>query len=141
MKLSIAISALLIAGLVAASTEQAGAVVYCQYVAYPAGCTVRAGVVLRPRPVGTVGGAGRTVFCNAIRQKPNQTANFGELSDHFLTQRVDPAPETGDGFEHQFEARAQLLEQRPHPCIRFVSHRILHGSYKPLRVGRSLLLP
>jgi hypothetical protein len=25
--------------------------VYCQYVAYPAGCTVRAGVVLRPRPV------------------------------------------------------------------------------------------
>jgi hypothetical protein len=51
MKLSIAISALLVAGFVAASTERAGAVVYCQYVSYPAGCTVRAGVVLRPRPV------------------------------------------------------------------------------------------
>jgi hypothetical protein len=51
MKLSIALSALLIAGFVAATTEPAGAVVYCQYVEYPAGCTVRAGVVLRPRPV------------------------------------------------------------------------------------------
>jgi len=53
MKLSIAISAsaLLVAGFVAASTERAGAVVYCQYVDYPVGCSVRAGVVLRPRPV------------------------------------------------------------------------------------------
>jgi hypothetical protein len=51
MKLSIALSALLITGFVAASTEQASAVVYCQYVAYPAGCVVRPGVVLRPRAV------------------------------------------------------------------------------------------
>jgi hypothetical protein len=51
MKLSIALSALLVAGLMAASTEQASAVVYCQYVAYPVGCVVRPGVVLRPRPV------------------------------------------------------------------------------------------
>ena len=51
MKLSITMSALLIAGFVAASTEQASAVVYCQYVSYPAGCIVRPGVVLRPRPV------------------------------------------------------------------------------------------
>jgi hypothetical protein len=51
MKLSIALSAMLIAGCMAASTEPASAVVYCQYVEYPAGCTVRAGVVLRPRPV------------------------------------------------------------------------------------------
>jgi hypothetical protein len=29
----------------------AHAVVYCQYVSYPAGCVARAGVVLRPRPV------------------------------------------------------------------------------------------
>jgi hypothetical protein len=42
---------LLISGFVAASTEEAGAVVYCQYVAYPVGCIVRPGVVLRPRPV------------------------------------------------------------------------------------------
>jgi hypothetical protein len=51
MKLSIALSMLLVAGFVAASIEPASAVVYCQYVSYPAGCTVRAGVVLRPRPV------------------------------------------------------------------------------------------
>lgn len=29
----------------------ATAVVYCQYVEYPAGCVARPGVVLRPRPV------------------------------------------------------------------------------------------
>lgn len=52
MKLSIALSALLLTGgFTAASTEQATAVVYCQYVAYPVGCVVRPGVVLRPRPV------------------------------------------------------------------------------------------
>jgi hypothetical protein len=53
MKLSIAlVSALLLtAGFVAASTEKASAVVYCQYIEYPAGCIVRPGVVLAPRPV------------------------------------------------------------------------------------------
>jgi hypothetical protein len=52
MKPSIALAAvLLITGFVAASTEKASAVVYCQYVAYPANCVVRPGVVLRPRPV------------------------------------------------------------------------------------------
>jgi hypothetical protein len=48
MKPSIALLALLIAGFVAASTEKAGAVVYCQYVEYPAGCVVRPGVVVAP---------------------------------------------------------------------------------------------
>ena len=53
MKLSITLSAsaLLVAGFMVASTRHADAVVYCQYVEYPAGCTARAGVVLRPRPV------------------------------------------------------------------------------------------
>jgi hypothetical protein len=51
MKLSIALTALVITGFMAASTEPASAVVYCQYVAYPVGCVVRPGVVLRPRPV------------------------------------------------------------------------------------------
>ena len=51
MKLSIMLSVLLIAGFMAVTTKPASAVVYCQYVEYPAGCTVRAGVVLRPRPV------------------------------------------------------------------------------------------
>ena len=51
MKRSIALSALLTAGFVTTSSEQASAVVYCQYISYPAGCVVRPGVVLRPRPV------------------------------------------------------------------------------------------
>lgn len=34
-----------------AAVTPAKAVVYCQYVGYPSGCIVRAGVVLRPRPV------------------------------------------------------------------------------------------
>jgi hypothetical protein len=51
MKLALALSALLIAGFMAVTTEPASAVVYCQYVDYPVGCSVRAGVVLRPRPV------------------------------------------------------------------------------------------
>ena len=47
----LAFSAVLgIAG-VTLSSEPAGAVVYCTYVGYPAGCVARAGVVLRPRPV------------------------------------------------------------------------------------------
>jgi hypothetical protein len=48
MKVSIALSALLITGFVAASTEKAGAVVYCRYIEYPAGCVVRPGVVVAP---------------------------------------------------------------------------------------------
>jgi hypothetical protein len=51
MKISIALSALLITGLVAASSEEARAVVYCQYIAYPAGCVAKPGVVLVARPV------------------------------------------------------------------------------------------
>lgn len=51
MKHSIALSVLLVTGLLAASTERASAVVYCQYIEYPVGCVVRPGVVLRPRPV------------------------------------------------------------------------------------------
>ena len=50
MKFLIAVPVLM-AGFVATSTEEARAVVYCQYVSYPAGCVVRPGVVLRPRPV------------------------------------------------------------------------------------------
>lgn len=48
---SLAVSALLGFAGVTFSSEPAGAVVYCTYVGYPANCVVRAGVVLRPRPV------------------------------------------------------------------------------------------
>ena len=51
MKLSIALLTLLTAGFVAAGTQEASAVVYCQYISYPAGCIVRPGVRLVARPV------------------------------------------------------------------------------------------
>ena len=51
MKISLTLSALLIAGFMTVIAGPASAVVYCQYVDYPVGCSVRAGVVLRPRPV------------------------------------------------------------------------------------------
>ncbi|WP_156412169.1 hypothetical protein [Bosea sp. Root483D1] len=50
MKLSITLLAALI-GLIMASTGEVRAVVYCQYINYPAGCIAAPGVVLRPRPV------------------------------------------------------------------------------------------
>jgi hypothetical protein len=51
MKLSIWLSALLVAGFVIASGGQASAVVYCQYIGYPAGCIVQPGVRFVARPV------------------------------------------------------------------------------------------
>ena len=33
------------------TSHPASAVIYCQYIDYPAGCVARTGVVLRPRPV------------------------------------------------------------------------------------------
>jgi hypothetical protein len=66
MKLLIAFSALLITGFLAASTEKASAVVYCQYIDYPVGCVARPGVVLRARPVarGVARGAVRSGTVN-----------------------------------------------------------------------------
>jgi hypothetical protein len=63
----IATSVLLALGAVALSAPPAGAVVYCQYVDYPAGCVVRAGVVLRPRPVARA----------AVRHNAGGNANGG----------------------------------------------------------------
>jgi hypothetical protein len=51
VKFSIALAALLAAPFLTASTEPAGAVIYCTYIGYPVGCVARPGVVLRPRPV------------------------------------------------------------------------------------------
>ena len=63
MKLSISLSALLVAGFVVASGERASAVVYCQYISYPAGCIVRPGVRLVARPVARVVTPGRPMNC------------------------------------------------------------------------------
>ena len=52
---------------VSVSSAPAAAVVYCQYVAYPAGCVARAGVVLRPRPVARA----------AVRHNAGGNANGG----------------------------------------------------------------
>ena len=60
---------LLSSGFVAVSTREANAVVYCQYVSYPAGCIVRPGVVLLPRPVA------RAVTREAVR--PGTPMNRG----------------------------------------------------------------
>ena len=49
--LFVSATALLMTGFVTASTEKANAVVYCQYVSYPANCVARPEVVLRPRLV------------------------------------------------------------------------------------------
>ena len=63
----IATSVLLALGAVTLSAPPAGAVVYCQYVDYPSGCVVRAGVVLRPRPVARA----------AVRHNAGGNANGG----------------------------------------------------------------
>ena len=47
----IALAATLPIILLTTTSETTDAAVYCQYVNYPAGCIVRPGVVLRPRPV------------------------------------------------------------------------------------------
>ena len=48
MKLSIVLSALVIIGFTAASTEKASAIIYCQYIERPAGCIARPGVTIAP---------------------------------------------------------------------------------------------
>jgi hypothetical protein len=63
----IAASALLgLAGLTL-NPAPAKAVVYCEYVGYPAHCVARAGVVLRPRPVARA----------AVRHNAGGNANGG----------------------------------------------------------------
>ncbi len=51
MKLSLSLSALLVIICMVGTSEPAKAVVYCQYISYPAGCIVRPGVRLVARPV------------------------------------------------------------------------------------------
>ena len=51
MKISLAALTFLALLSMFGSIQDAGAVVYCQYVSYPVGCVARPGVVLRPRPV------------------------------------------------------------------------------------------
>ena len=57
MKIALGLFAMLIGGISVMAVTTSGpahAVVYCEYVSYPAGCVVKPGVVLRPRPAGVV---------------------------------------------------------------------------------------
>ncbi|WP_275197887.1 hypothetical protein [Bradyrhizobium sp. CSA207] len=70
MKPSIGLAAALVTiGFVFASPHSANAVVYCQYVDYPANCVARPGVVLGARPVA------RAAAREAVR--PGTPANRG----------------------------------------------------------------
>ena len=53
MKTAVALFSFLTIGIFA-TTDAANAVVYCQYIGYPASCIARPGVVLRPRVVAPV---------------------------------------------------------------------------------------
>jgi hypothetical protein len=75
MKRLIALSALFVAGLGTATIETAdAAVVYCRYIGYPAGCVVRPGVVLVPRPVAR---AVVTPGVGAVGVRPGTPMNRG----------------------------------------------------------------
>jgi len=64
---------------VVASSDQASAVVYCQYISYPAGCIVRPGVRLVARPVARavvtpgVGAPGVGVRAGTESRRPGQS--------------------------------------------------------------------
>jgi hypothetical protein len=60
--------AFLTVGFTATATDTANAVVYCQYINYPAGCVVRAGAVLKPRPVARAAARGTVTQGTAINQ-------------------------------------------------------------------------
>ena len=69
-KLTMVLTAFVLSsGFVTVSTKEANAVIYCQYIEYPAGCIVRPGVVLAPRPVA------RAVAREAVR--PGTPMNRG----------------------------------------------------------------
>ena len=51
MKITLALFVMLVSGMLVGTTGPANAVVYCQYISYPAGCVVRPGVRLVARPV------------------------------------------------------------------------------------------
>ena len=77
MRYSIALAGLVAAGLIPMNADQAGAVVYCQYVEYPVGCVARPGVVLRPRPVARAAVATPGVGAPGVGVAPGTPMNRG----------------------------------------------------------------
>ena len=85
MKLPIAFAtALLMTGFVTASTEKASAVVYCQYVNYPAHCVVRPGVTLSAAAGRARCGAGGSAAWHA-----DELWRAGRSRRRALTDRID----------------------------------------------------
>ena len=76
MKLPIVLSALVV-GFLTTGSQDVQAVVYCQYVSYPAGCVARAGVVLRPRPVARAAIASPGVGAPGVGVRAGTPANRG----------------------------------------------------------------
>ena len=62
-------------GMMLATGDPAHAVVYCQYISYPANCVVRPGVVLRPRPA--VRAVTPGVGAPGVGVRPGTPANRG----------------------------------------------------------------
>src|SRR5262249_55500090 len=65
---------------------------------------------------------GIAILRDLFREKSDLPSYFGELSNHFLTQCIQPAAEPGNRFQHQFKTRPELLEQRAYPVNGFVRH-------------------
>src|SRR5260370_17691948 len=64
------------------------------------------------------------ILGNLLGQEANLAADFGELAEDLVAQRVEAPTETRDCLDHQIEARAELLEDRANPVHRFVRHLI-----------------
>jgi len=62
------------------------------------------------------------IFRDLLGEKPNLAADFSELAEDFVAQRIESSAETGNRFDHEIEARAQFLEHRAEPVHRFVRH-------------------
>jgi hypothetical protein len=62
------------------------------------------------------------IFRDLLGQKPDLAADFRELAEDFIAQRIESSAETGNRFDHEIKARAQFLEHRAEPVHSFVRH-------------------
>src|SRR5579863_7523005 len=55
------------------------------------------------------------ILGDLLGEEANLAADFGELAEDFVAQRVEASAETRDCLDHQIEAGAELLEDRANP--------------------------
>src|SRR5580704_5138829 len=79
---------------------------------------LRAEVVMR-------GDDAPSIFGNLFRQEANLAADFRELPENLIAQRVEPSAETGNRLDHKIESRPELFEDCADPVYRFVRHLML----------------